>query len=228
MKSRILMVLFCLGLTKIVFAEDSHTSAKASYLVILGYKLKKDCSPEPALIARLDLALKERNSLTQFIVSGKGTGCKDKTEAEVMKTYLVEKGVHEDKIWVEAFSMTTFENAYYVRLFHIDPNGIKKFTVVTSHFHIERSRIIFGKIFGKDYDIQYMGSENKISAQEVSDIETFSANQMKCYKQMVEDLEPGNLKDWHNFFNSKNAKKRSEYAKCRSKAVDPRDRIKEL
>jgi uncharacterized SAM-binding protein YcdF (DUF218 family) len=72
--------------------------------------------------------------------------------------YLVERGVSPDRIQVEIASYDTIGNAYFSKLLHVDPAGWRRLIVVTSEFHMPRSRAIFEWVFGMDpgkYQLQF-------------------------------------------------------------------------
>jgi hypothetical protein len=62
--------------------------------------------------------------------------------------HLLTRGVPAERIQVEATSYDTIGNAYFAKLLHVDPAGWRRLVVVTSEFHMARSRAIFEWIFG--------------------------------------------------------------------------------
>lgn len=62
--------------------------------------------------------------------------------------YLLSRGVAGRRIQVETASYDTIGNAYYARLLHADPAGWKRVAVITSEFHMPRTRAIFEWVFG--------------------------------------------------------------------------------
>jgi len=56
--------------------------------------------------------------------------------------------VREEDVQVETTSYDTISNAFYSRVSHGDPSGWKRLLVITSSFHMERSRAIFDWVFG--------------------------------------------------------------------------------
>lgn len=70
------------------------------------------------------------------------------TESEVAARYLAGRGMPENKIFREWASLDTIGNAYFTRVMHTDPAGLRKLLVITSDFHMPRSRAVFGWVFG--------------------------------------------------------------------------------
>jgi hypothetical protein len=71
-------------------------------------------------------------------------------ESFVAANYLVEKGIGSEKILREWASYDTVGNAYFTRVIHTDPRHWRKLAIITSEFHMQRTREIFKWIFGLD------------------------------------------------------------------------------
>jgi len=80
----------------------------------------------------------------------------DITQAEAMKRYAVNQGILEEHILKDEKSITTVGQAYCVKRGIIIPNNWDSFAVLTSDFHIPRTKEIFNFIFGKDFNINYI------------------------------------------------------------------------
>jgi uncharacterized SAM-binding protein YcdF (DUF218 family) len=61
--------------------------------------------------------------------------------------YLIEHGVPPENILIENFSFDTIGNAFFTRVVHTDPGNLRKLCIVTSAFHIPRTKEIFTKVF---------------------------------------------------------------------------------
>jgi hypothetical protein len=75
--------------------------------------------------------------------------------------YLLSRGVPASRIQVEATSWDTIGNAYFAKLLHVDPAGWRRLLIVTSEFHMARSRAIFEWVFGLEprrYDLEFVAS----------------------------------------------------------------------
>jgi len=75
-----------------------------------------------------------------LIVSGgpAGVGADGNPESEAMKAQLVARGIPEERIWVEAQSPDTHEQAIRVAA-RLDQEGIESFVLVTSGSHMRRA-----------------------------------------------------------------------------------------
>lgn len=71
-------------------------------------------------------------------------------EAQAGAVYLLEKGIPREKILVEASSYDTIGNAYFARVLHCDPRGLRRLHVITSAFHLPRTEAVFRWVFGLD------------------------------------------------------------------------------
>ena len=77
--------------------------------------------------------------------------------------YLLERGIPREKILHESLSYDTIGNACFARLLHTDPLGLRKLLVITSEFHMPRSKAVFDWVFGlggPGYTLRYEAVEN--------------------------------------------------------------------
>ncbi|WP_163581865.1 YdcF family protein [Gracilibacillus saliphilus] len=146
------IVIILIGLTftffvihTIVITIDGLTDEndRSEVGVVLGNKVKEDGTPSARLQARLDKAynLYINNLLETIIVSG-GIGMEGFDEAEVMKGYLIEKGVPESSIITDNNGYNTemtAENSLEIAQKHnLSTDHI---TVITQFFHISRTKL---------------------------------------------------------------------------------------
>ena len=68
-------------------------------------------------------------------------------ESGVAANYLVEEGIGSEKILREWASYDTVGNAYFARVIHTDPRQWRKLAVITSEFHMARTRETFKWVF---------------------------------------------------------------------------------
>ena len=135
--------------------RDARTDAEpgADYLIVFGAGLFGD-QPSRSLRDRLDAAVQylESSPHTNVIVSG-GKGPDELiTEAEAMRTYLLQAGVHENRIFMEERSTSTKENIQFSKaLIQSQPNDTGKkldelsIVVISSEYHLHRIRYLAKK-----------------------------------------------------------------------------------
>ena len=146
-----------LGKGRTLSVASSPPPPQASYDVIIipGGGL---AAREPAawVRARLDAALRHDSNTDFYLVLSRGTTHKPPPlddggfpidEATASARYLVEHGVDARRVLLEAWSLDTIGNAAFARLFHADLRGWQRLLVVTSTFHLPRTRAIFDWIF---------------------------------------------------------------------------------
>lgn len=68
-------------------------------------------------------------------------------ESVASARYLRALGLPEERILFETASYDTVGNAYFARTALTDPLGLRRLVVVTSAFHLERVRAVFGWLF---------------------------------------------------------------------------------
>ncbi|MGL4738604.1 MAG: YdcF family protein [Cellulosilyticaceae bacterium] len=117
--------------------------ANSDYLIVLGARVRGE-TPSLALQHRLDVAYDylKRNSNTQAILTGGQGSGEAITEAEAMKRYLVQKGIPSERLLLENRATDTVENLTYSFEMLGDRAENPDVIVVTSSFHILRSKII--------------------------------------------------------------------------------------
>ncbi len=150
---RVLLALFCAGFAFFLTLEavivsgargDAEDGA-VSCVLVLGAGVD-GAQPSLALARRLDATLSyiaDKPDVTIIVSGCQGLG-EDITEAECMFRYLRARGVAQERIWKEERASSTRTNFLYARDMMaergIDPRS--PFAVVTSDFHIARSKYI--------------------------------------------------------------------------------------
>ncbi len=69
-------------------------------------------------------------------------------EATASGTYLLNRGVPAERILIEACSWDTIGNAYFSRVMHTQPAELKRLLIVTSDWHMPRTRFLFDWVYG--------------------------------------------------------------------------------
>ncbi|WP_313893200.1 YdcF family protein [Psychrobacillus sp.] len=86
----------------------------------------------------------------KLVVSGGQGSDEDIEEAVVMKNFLLENGIPEDRLIVENQSTSTYENLLFSQ--EILPDNVKSITIITSDYHLKRAKVLAEKI-GWDADV---------------------------------------------------------------------------
>lgn len=131
-------LVLCLAVVARGLRDDLRRSDVA---VVLGNKVNPDGRPSPMLQARLDetLALYRRGLFPSLIVSG-GFGKEGFDEAQVMKSYLVARGVPVRAIITDGRGVNTRATAVNAAAL-MRAHGWSSCLVITQYFHIPRSRL---------------------------------------------------------------------------------------
>lgn len=110
--------------------------------LILGNRLA-DGKPSPTLMARLEKAreLYDAKLASYFVLSGGVLDDEETSEAQVMKTYLLEQGMPDKRLILETQSTSTIDNLYYSKLL-IDSLNCETVYLVTSKSHLCRAMMI--------------------------------------------------------------------------------------
>lgn len=143
--------IFWLGATIFLMVESMiifegmgfNIPSNSDYLIVLGAGVRGE-TPSLTLQGRLDVAYNylSKNPNTQAILTGgQGVG-EDITEAEAMKRYLVQKGISSNRLILENKATDTVENLIHSFEMIDSSRQEPRVIVVTSKFHILRSKII--------------------------------------------------------------------------------------
>ncbi|MBR7032268.1 MAG: YdcF family protein [Clostridia bacterium] len=129
-------------------AARAEPAPDRDFLIILGCAIRKDGTPTPLLAGRVDRAIefyekqkKKTGKELTFITSGGKGSDEILSESAVMKRYLIERGIPEERIVEEDKSADTYQNMQFSKkkIEAIDPNG--KIAFSTTNFHVFRSGI---------------------------------------------------------------------------------------
>ncbi|MCA0757322.1 YdcF family protein [Paenibacillus sp. N4] len=114
--------------------------------VVLGNKVEVNGQPSERLKARLDrsVELYNRGYFTNIIVSG-GIGKEGFDEATVMKSYLIEKGIPEDKIIEDSNGYNSYMTAQNTSKI-MNELKIDSVMIITQYFHVSRTKLAFRKM----------------------------------------------------------------------------------
>ncbi len=155
-----LYLLFSLCIVSFVVIESvifyyGHRKVEESpeLVIILGARLYGSV-PSPSLKERLDTGvdyLASHENAIAVVSGGMGKG-EDISEAAAMKDYLLEKGIKEERILVEANSTNTFQNITFSKElveekfpeFDLDSEEIG---IITNDYHVFRG-VMMAKRFG--------------------------------------------------------------------------------
>lgn len=129
------LLFFCWMHASLMRAKD------ADALIVLGYRCDGD-RIHPLLRERLDTVLDLwRKHQYQYIIVSGGAVTSTRTEADIMKEYLVRHRVKESCILVENQSQNTVDNFTYCQRI-MDRHGLRTCSIVSNSFHIRRMRYI--------------------------------------------------------------------------------------
>lgn len=176
-------------------------------IIVLGYSLNEDCSLHPLLEARLNKARSLYKAGTPIVVTGGSPAGKPKackmSEAEAMKTFLVKKGVSENDIFLEEFSLTTFMNAFYTLTLHLYPMGIKEAYIISNDFHMPLVKYCFNLIYNSHVKVKFVSAPNTgLNHEEVKKWETLIQKvTLELYPILFNKTQPGDLRSIHSMFN---------------------------
>ncbi len=182
-------------------------------VIILGGGVRKNGSLPIWVIRRIRKALEFKDQTRYFITSSAYTTNKKPVinkmgfpvnESVKMGELLVKSGVEQSRILTERWSHDTIGNAYFTRLIHVDQLNLKKLLIITSEFHMPRSKAIFKWIFGlnnslfKPYRLDFESvSDFKINKELI--LSRIEKEQKSLHKLFETKKRINNLKQLHQW-----------------------------
>ncbi|MFF2090782.1 YdcF family protein [Paenibacillus sp. NPDC058174] len=142
----VLFLWFIIHTTIIIIDGLNDELKPVDAAVVLGNKVETNGQPADRLKARLDrsVELYKENYYNYVIVSG-GIGKEGFDEAEVMKAYLVDKGIPGDKIIEDNNGYNSYMTAQNTSKIMKDLN-LDSVMIITQYFHISRTKLAFSKM----------------------------------------------------------------------------------
>ncbi len=128
--------------------EGASPTDRSDAILVLGCGVRSDATPSNMLEDRLLTALElyQQGRSETVIVSG-DHGRADYDEVNVMKNYLIQKGIPSERIFMDHAGFSTYDSLYRARAIF----GAESVTVVTQEYHAYRALMI-GKALGLDCD----------------------------------------------------------------------------
>ncbi len=142
-----LVLLACLGLAcaaglmGFVFYRETHLPPieDSDVIIVLGAQVKEDGTPSVALERRLTAALKSYEQDPQLIIVCGAQGINEpRAEGDVMRDWLLARGVRSEDVVAETASFNTRENLVYAKAI-MEHRGLGQALVVTSDYHVARA-----------------------------------------------------------------------------------------
>ena len=137
----LLGVLCAAGLMGFVYYMETHLPpvGDSDVIIVLGAQVKPDGTPSVALERRLTAALESYQQDQQLIiVCGAQGGNEPRPEGEVMREWLLARGVPQGDVVAETASFNTRENLTHAKAI-MDERGLEHALVVTSDYHVARA-----------------------------------------------------------------------------------------
>ncbi|HIS94899.1 MAG TPA: YdcF family protein [Candidatus Ventricola gallistercoris] len=129
------------GLIGFVYYQETHLppQEESDAIIVLGAQVLADGTPSVALERRLTAALEAYEEKPQLIITCGARGLDEpRAEGEVMRDWLIERGVSPDDVVPETSSFNTRENLEYAQAI-MEHRGLQKALIVTSDYHVARA-----------------------------------------------------------------------------------------
>ena len=167
-----------LSTKKQIIKEDQYSNlSDVDCIIILGAGIWGD-KPSPMLEDRLleGIKLYQNNVSDKIIMSG-DHGKKEYDEVNIMKNYVVERGIPSENIFMDHAGFSTYESIYRAK----EIFQAKKIVIVTQKYHLYRALYIANRLGIEAYGVgsdprQYVGATNR----EIREILARNKDFIKC------------------------------------------------
>ncbi len=176
--------------------------AVADIIIVLGGGISREGVLPLWVPPRLDKALElyQKGIAPRVLLSGKGRDDFPVAEAVAMRKYLTRRDLDPLHVLEESLSRDTLQNAYFSRVIHLDPLGIKSVMVITNEFHIRRTELIFNFVLGGQIKSAYQGVTDQGISQHDLELRAYTEAELyRFYQRLFASLTPGDLKGLHSF-----------------------------
>lgn len=110
-------------------------------LMVLGAKTNHDQTPGTMMEERLETAFKALTPKVKAVILTGGSVDKKKSEAQVMKQWLMQKGVDKKLLITEEESTSTYENFLFSKPLLLKKN-CETVDIISHRFHLPRVRLV--------------------------------------------------------------------------------------
>ena len=133
-------------------------------LILFGKQLLEDTTISWVAESRCKLAMEllRKHHGVRLIISG-GRTSSDKSEASVMRNYILSHMDVSSRIDVEEDGLSTVHQLVIIKTAYLTPNGVRKVALISDEIHIPRIELVAKHLLGKNFEVQSFGSEVRIS-----------------------------------------------------------------
>lgn len=95
--------------------------------------------------------------------SGKRQSIPPVTEAAAMVEYARKHTIPKSALYAEELSTSTHENVLFSKKYFFEKYHWNKILVVTSDLHMKRTKLVFNRILGKEYEVHYAAAKTSMN-----------------------------------------------------------------
>lgn len=139
-----IITVYCIAASVLMIsgAKESKDIPDGTVGIVLGCTVKNN-EATPMLMRRCDRGLKflQENKKSVLILSGGREDEINRSEAQTMFDYLIEKGADANRLILENKSRTTVENMLFSKKILEENNYGNRAVIITTDFHLFRAKI---------------------------------------------------------------------------------------
>ncbi len=147
---------------------------RADCIVVLHYKINEDKTLPKEEKLRIDKAIDlfKKGYAKKIIMSGGKANKFGVVASDLMKEYAVSGGVPKYCVLKEKYSKDTVGNICYVKRKFLIPRKWKKIIIVTSDYHIPRTKFICSATLEKKYKVKFVPVDPELDPEIKKEIES--------------------------------------------------------
>jgi uncharacterized SAM-binding protein YcdF (DUF218 family) len=121
------------------------------------------------------------------------------TEAELMRDYLIKKGIPTEDMYLETEALDTLGNMAFSREI-VDNLNSKEINIITDAFHMKRSMWAAKRIFGNNYEINPLPTNYKGTLVE----RIIEIGVLNAWKFDLRNIKNGDIDEFKRYINERN------------------------
>lgn len=159
--------------------------------IVLSHRLVKPGRLSPETIDRTDEAIRLYldGQLKSITLSGGMADPEFKiTHAQAMANYTHSR-IGSAKLYLENISLDTVGQAFFTKQKVVLPRGLESVLVISSDYHMERVKAIFGKIYDPNFQVGY--HEIPALREDIKEMKENEETSLAVFKNMFGEVTPG-------------------------------------
>jgi len=174
-------------------------------IAVLGYELTRNFELKDIARYRVEKAISlfNKKEAPRIVFCGSHSFWNEdnpkRTEARAMAEYAISLGLPKTNALLEEHSKDSVGNAYFLRKNYLDRKGWKSLIVVTSDFHVPKTKYVFKKVLGEGYSYKVVSAQSGLSEHELAVLTKREHKVIGWFKHHFKDVFDGDMNAIKNY-----------------------------